>query len=141
MNSDKPIIKAGGGIVTNENGDLLMIFRRGKWDLPKGKLDKGETIEACALREVTEETGVQNLILGKLVSVTKHEYFDPYQNLEVIKESHWFRMTVPGVPILIPQTEEDITAIEWTKPSDIASRLMDSFETIKTVIQDSDLVF
>jgi 8-oxo-dGTP pyrophosphatase MutT (NUDIX family) len=141
MNNIKPIIKAGGGIVTNVNGDLLMIFRRGKWDLPKGKLDKGETIEACALREVTEETGVHNLKLGKLVSVTKHEYFDTYQNQEVIKESHWYRMTVHGVPTLIPQTEEDITAIEWTKPSDIASRLMNSFETIKSVLRESEIVF
>ena len=106
MNNKKPIILAGGGVVTNEHGDLLMIFRRGKWDLPKGKLDKGETIEACALREVTEETGVQNLTLGKLV---------------------------------IPQTEEDITAIEWTKPSAIASRLQESYETIKTVIESSEL--
>ena len=139
MNNKKPIILAGGGVVTNEHGDLLLIFSRGKWDLPKGKLDKGETIEACALREVTEETGVQNLTLGKLVIVTQHAYFDVYQNKEVIKESHWFRMTVSGVPSLIPQTEEDITAIEWTKPSAIASRLQESYETIKTVIESSEL--
>jgi 8-oxo-dGTP pyrophosphatase MutT (NUDIX family) len=141
MNSIKPIIMAGGGVVTNVHGDLLMIFRRGKWDLPKGKLDKGETIEACALREVTEETGVQNLILGKLVVVTQHTYFDVYQNQEVIKESHWYRMTVAGVPILVPQIEEDITAIEWTKASEIATRLKESFDTIKTVIQKSELVY
>jgi ADP-ribose pyrophosphatase YjhB (NUDIX family) len=141
MDNQKPIIKAGGGIVTNENGDLLMIFRRGKWDLPKGKLDKGETIDACALREVTEETGVSNLKLGDLVMITQHEYFDKYLNQNVIKESYWFRMTVEGVPKLIPQTEEDITAIEWTKASEIATRLKESFDTIKTVIQKSELVY
>jgi ADP-ribose pyrophosphatase YjhB (NUDIX family) len=140
MNRIKPIILAGGGIVTNEHGELLMIFRRGKWDLPKGKLDKGETIEACALREVTEETGVHNLKLGKLIVVTQHTYFDKYQHQEVIKESHWFRMTVEGVPTLIPQTEEDITAIEWTKPYNIISRLKESYDTIKTVIEKSELV-
>jgi 8-oxo-dGTP pyrophosphatase MutT (NUDIX family) len=137
----KPIIIAGGGVVTNVHGDLLMIFRRGKWDLPKGKLDKGETIEACAVREVTEETGVQNLTVGKLLLVTKHEYFDKYQNQDVIKESHWFRMTVPGVPKLIPQTEEDITAIEWTKPADIASRLKKSYETIRAVLEKSEIAY
>ena len=141
MNNKKPIILAGGGVVTNEHGDLLMIFRRGKWDLPKGKLDKGETIEACALREVTEETGVQNLTLGKLVLVTQHAYFDVYQKQDVIKESHWFRMTVSGVPALVPQIEEDITAIEWTKPSEISSRLQESYETIKTVLDNSELVY
>jgi len=141
MNHKKPIILAGGGVVTNEQGDLLMIFRRGKWDLPKGKLDKGETIEACALREVTEETGVQNLSLGKLIVVTQHAYFDLYQKQEVIKESHWYRMTVAGVPALVPQMEEDITAIEWTKPSEIPSRLQESYETIKTVLDNSELVY
>jgi len=79
MNQGLPVIKAGGGIVTNELGELLMIFRRGKWDLPKGKLDAGETIEECALREVNEETGVQNLELGKLIAITQHEYFDVFQ--------------------------------------------------------------
>ena len=141
MNNKKPIILAGGGVVTNEHGDLLMIFRRGKCDLPKGKLDKGETIEACALREVTEETGVQNLTLGKLVIVTQHAYFDVYQKQDVIKESHWFRMTVSGVPALVPQIEEDITAIEWTKPSEISLRLQESYETIKTVLDNSELVY
>ena len=141
MNHKKPIILAGGGVVTNEQGDLLMIFRRGKWDLPKGKLDKGETIEACALREVTEETGVQNLSLGKLIVVTQHAYFDLYQKQEVIKESHWYRMTVAGVPALVPQMEEDITAIEWTKPSEISLRLQESYETIKTVLDNSELVY
>lgn len=139
MNQELPIIIAGGGIVTNELGELLMIFRRGKWDLPKGKLDAGETIEECALREVTEETGVGHLKLGNLIAVTKHEYFDKYQQQDVIKESHWYRMKVKGVPALIAQTEEDITAIEWTKPEEIASRLNNSFDTIREVLEKSDI--
>ena len=141
MNTEKPIIVAGGGIVTNEQGELLMIFRRGKWDLPKGKLDKGEEIEACALREVTEETGVQNLQLGKLLLITKHEYFDKWQDADVIKETHWFRMFVAGATLLIPQTEEDITAIEWTKPAVIAVRLKETYDTIREVLEKSDLIF
>jgi 8-oxo-dGTP pyrophosphatase MutT (NUDIX family) len=135
----KPIIIAGGGIVTNELGELLMIFRRGKWDLPKGKLDEGESIEDCAIREVEEETGVKNLKLGAKLLVTEHEYFDKWVDADVIKETHWFRMFVSGVPALVPQTEEDITEIEWTPISKVAIRLNESYETIKTVLEKSDL--
>lgn len=133
----KKIIKAGGGLVRNGEGELLLIFRRGKWDLPKGKLDEGETIEACAIREVEEETGVKDLVLGELISVTWHEYFDKWLGEDVIKETHWFRMDVAGVPALVPQTEEDITAIEWTKKSDLPQRMEQSYITIIDVLEES----
>ena len=132
----KKIIKAGGGLVRNGEGELLLIFRRGKWDLPKGKLDEGESIEACALREVEEETGVKHLALGELISVTWHEYFDKWVGEDVIKETHWFKMDVAGVPALVPQTEEDITAIEWTKKSDLPKRMEQSFITIIGIFPD-----
>ena len=90
------VIVAGGGLLLNEHHELLMIFRRGCWDLPKGKLDDGETIEACALREVEEETGVGNLLSGGLLGITRHQYFDPYIKEEVIKETHWYAMNVNG---------------------------------------------
>lgn len=133
----KKIIKAGGGLVRNGEGELLLIFRRGKWDLPKGKLDEGEAIEACALREVEEETGVKHLALGELISVTWHEYFDKWLGEEVIKETHWFKMDVAGVPDLVPQTEEDITAIEWTKKTDLPKRMEQSYITIIDVLEES----
>jgi 8-oxo-dGTP pyrophosphatase MutT (NUDIX family) len=133
----KKIIKAGGGLVRNGEGELLLIFRRGKWDLPKGKLDEGETIEACALREVEEETGVKHLALGELISVTWHEYFDKWVGEDVIKETHWFKMDVAGVPTLVPQTEEDITAIEWTKKADLPKRMEQSYITIIDVLEES----
>lgn len=133
----KKIIKAGGGLVRNGEGELLLIFRRGKWDLPKGKLDEGETIEACAIREVEEETGVKDLALGELISVTWHEYFDKWLGEEVIKETHWFKMDVAGVPALVPQKEEDITAIEWTKKSDLPQRMEQSYITIIDVLEES----
>ena len=133
----KKIIKAGGGLVRNGEGELLLIFRRGKWDLPKGKLDEGETIEACALREVEEETGVKHLALGELMSVTWHEYIDKWVGEDVIKETHWFKMDVAGVPALVPQTEEDITAIEWTKKSDLPKRMEQSYITIIDVLEES----
>ncbi len=79
-----PII-AAGGIVVNPNKEILWIFRRGFWDLPKGKLDPNESIEACAIREVMEETGISNLVLGDLILTTKHLYHDTYLNTEVEK--------------------------------------------------------
>jgi len=128
------IIQAGGGLVLNEHNELLLIFRRGSWDLPKGKLDPGESIEACALREVEEETGVGNLTLIDFLGITQHQYFDPYLKEEVIKESHWYTMSVKGVPALIPQTEEDITDIKWVPLSAVNALIADSFASIKEII-------
>jgi 8-oxo-dGTP pyrophosphatase MutT (NUDIX family) len=128
------IIQAGGGLVLNERNELLLIFRRGSWDLPKGKLDPGESIEDCALREVEEETGVRNLTLIDFLGITQHQYFDPYLKEEVIKESHWYTMSVKGVPALIPQTEEDITDIKWVPLSAVNALIADSFASIKEII-------
>lgn len=128
------IIQAGGGLVLNEQNELLFIFRRGSWDLPKGKVDSGETIEACALREVEEETGVGNLTLVDFVGITQHQYFDPYLQEEVIKESHWYIMTVKGVPALIPQTEEDITDIKWVPLAEVNVLIINAYESIKEII-------
>lgn len=127
------IIQAGGGLLLNEHQELLMIFRRGSWDLPKGKLDEGETMEACALREVEEETGVGHLELGGLVGITRHQYFDPYIKEDVIKETHWYAMNVKGRPALIPQTEEDITDISWVPLQEVPELLKNSFDTIREI--------
>lgn len=128
------IIQAGGGLVLNEQHELLFIYRRGSWDLPKGKVDPGESIEACALREVEEETGVGNLTLIDFLGITNHQYFDPYLQEDVIKESHWYTMSVKGVPALIPQTEEDITDIKWVPLSEVNTLIADSFASIKEII-------
>ncbi len=132
--NERKVIRAGGGLLLNENTELLMIFRRGSWDLPKGKLDEGETMEACALREVEEETGVGQLILGDLLGITRHQYFDMYIQEEVIKETYWFAMKVSGRPALIPQTEEDITDIRWVPLQDIPALMENSFDTIREII-------
>lgn len=131
--NEMKVIVAGGGLLLNENNELLMIFRRGCWDLPKGKLDNGETIEACALREVEEETGVGNLVSGGLLGITRHQYFDPYIKEEVIKETHWYAMNVNGRPALIPQTEEDITDIRWVPLQEVPALLENSFDTIREI--------
>jgi 8-oxo-dGTP pyrophosphatase MutT (NUDIX family) len=129
-----PII-AAGGIVVNPNKEILWIFRRGFWDLPKGKLDPNETIEACALREVMEETGVSNLVLGDLILTTTHRYHDIYFNSEVEKTTYWYKMTTDQLQDGIPQTEEDIEAIAWVKKEDIAPYLAKTYETIKQVME------
>ena len=106
-------IIAAGGLVTNPQGEILWIFRRGFWDLPKGKLDEGETIQTCAVREVQEETGIQNIQLHELLKFTNHIYFDKYLEEEVVKRTYWFHMTIAKAQNGIPQTTEDIEKIEW----------------------------
>jgi 8-oxo-dGTP pyrophosphatase MutT (NUDIX family) len=129
-----PII-AAGGVVVNPNKEILWIFRRGFWDLPKGKLDPNETIEACALREVMEETGMTNLVLGDLIITTKHQYQDIYLNSEVEKTTYWYQMTTDQLQDGIPQTEEDIEAIAWVKKEDMAPYLAKTYDTIKKVME------
>src|SRR6266487_5063004 len=127
-------IIAAGGLVTNDKNELLIMFRRGKWDLPKGKLDEGETIEACALREVQEETGIGNLELGNLVEVTYHEYFERQLNEDVLKETHWFAMHANGETKLSPQTEEDIENIIWADENELQECLKNTYRNIAEII-------
>jgi 8-oxo-dGTP pyrophosphatase MutT (NUDIX family) len=126
------LIIAAGGIVKNEKGEILMIFRRGKWDMPKGKLDQGESIETCAIREVEEETGIRNTKLLSPFGITYHVY-DEFGK-HILKESHWFNMLSPGIQSLIPQTEEQITAIEWTDDKRRKELLNESYPLIKEIL-------
>ena len=134
----KKTLIAGGGLVFNEKGELLMIFRRGKWDLPKGKLDNGETIEHCAIREVKEETGLINVIIGEFIDVSFHDYFDTYLDEEVIKETHWFAMKAIGGQKLIPQLEEDITEIKWVSDLELKKCLLDSYDNVVEIIKKTN---
>jgi len=129
-----PII-AAGGIVMNPNQEILWIFRRGFWDLPKGKLDPNETIEACAVREVMEETGISHLVLGELILKTTHQYHDKYLNKEVEKMTYWYAMITDTIQDGKPQTEEDIEAIAWVKKADLAPYLAKTYDTIKEVME------
>jgi 8-oxo-dGTP pyrophosphatase MutT (NUDIX family) len=112
------IVVAGGGIVSNENDELLLIFRRGKWDLPKGKIELREEIVDGAVREVEEETGVRvEPVTGKAI-ITYHAYKMKGKNC--IKETSWFAMKAkPGQKNLVPQTEEDIEDVRWVKKEDL----------------------
>ena len=128
-------IIAAGGLVTNPLGEVLWIFRRGFWDLPKGKLDDGETIQSCALREVQEETGLQNLQLHEMLCFTKHRYFDKYLNEEVDKRTYWFHMTIPNMQDGVPQTTEDIEKLEWNSLAKAIHCLDQTYPTILEVVE------
>jgi 8-oxo-dGTP pyrophosphatase MutT (NUDIX family) len=127
-------IQAAGGLVFNEKKQILIIFRRGKWDLPKGKLDKGESIEACAVREVEEECGIHDTRLLGPLTTTYHVY-DEFGK-HILKESHWFRMHSPGEQALVPQLAEQITAIEWTDATRRAELLKSSYPLVASLLQE-----
>ncbi|MEO6404561.1 MAG: NUDIX domain-containing protein [Ferruginibacter sp.] len=127
------IIEAAGGIVQNENKELLFIFRRGKWDLPKGKLEKGEEVAACAGREITEETGVKNLKLKKPVGTTYHTYDEFGKHF--LKVCHWFYFNSKGAQDLHAQTEEDITEVKWFPTKDIKKPMANTYPNIKNILK------
>lgn len=108
------VLEAAGGYVQNAQDELLVFYRRGSWDMPKGKIDPGETPEQAALREVQEETGVVNLVLGEFLTHTYHTYEQKGQR--ILKKTWWYRMRTPDMK-LVPQTEEDIEKIEWVAPN------------------------
>ncbi len=126
-------ITAAGGIVKNENGKILFQYRRGKWDLPKGKLDEGETLEECAIREVEEETGLHEIHLGELIGITTHHYIEKGEKIE--KETHWFAMKVSGSQKLVPQEEEDISELKWVAENELEPYLSNSFPNIIEIVE------
>jgi 8-oxo-dGTP pyrophosphatase MutT (NUDIX family) len=126
-------IIAAGGIVQNEEGKILFQYRRGKWDLPKGKLEEGETIEECAVREVEEETGLKNIQLGELIGTTNHSYVE--RGKEIDKETHWFAMKIEGEQNLVPQLEEDILELKWVSEHELSPYLADTFPNITQIVE------
>lgn len=125
-------VQAGGGVVQNETGDVLMIYRRGRWDLPKGKLDEGEDIAACALREVQEETGLQQIIPGEKIIDTWHIY--AFQGQRLLKQTTWYRMKGNSAEKPHPQAEENIEEVRWVNQDELARCLFKSYEAIKEVL-------
>ena len=125
-------IEAAGGIVQNDKNELLFIYRLGKWDLPKGKAEAGEELEACALREVEEETGITHLTLQKKMGQTYHTY-NAYGK-HFLKTTHWYYMTCSAKQKLVPQTEEDIADIKWVQPENIAEQLKNTYPSIKDIL-------
>ena len=133
-------VPAAGGIVINERGEVLIIYRHSKLDLPKGHLDKGESFEACALREVKEETGLKELVLGRYIGTTTHEYYDRILGTDAIKEVHWFEMKTTGREKLSPQVAEGIEWIKWVGRDELARHLKNSYPNIIEIIGQAGLL-
>lgn len=108
------IVKAAGGLVVNNSGEFLCIKRWGKWDLPKGKIEKGETKKNAALREVAEETGISCLALNQKLTVSYHIYKSKFHNNEwILKPTYWYSMLTLNNQEPVPQLNEDISEACW----------------------------
>ena len=128
-------VNAGGGLVSNRRGDYLLIFRNGLWDLPKGHQDPGEDIAETALREVMEETGIEDLELGELICITDHCYFR--NGIWHLKHTWWYDMLYTNPTDLTPQKEEDIAKASWVARSSLPPYLLNTYPSIVEVFREA----
>lgn len=129
------VIDAAGGIV-NKGDELLLIYRFGVWDLPKGKRDRGEKFKQCALREVEEETGVKVRLLYK-VCTTWHTY--TLRRKRILKKTKWYAMECLDDSKIAPQHGESIEKVEWVSEDEAKERVKDSFKSVKWVLKQHQL--
>lgn len=122
-------INAGGGLVKNKKGELLFIERNKKWDLPKGRAESGEDIETTSLREVAEETGVENLSIERFLQETYHIYKNKGQYK--LKVTYWYLMNTDFTGELTPQLEEGITKAVWKTNGEAQAALDNSYANVK----------
>lgn len=127
-----PNVIAGGGKVYNEKGDILFIYRNDKWDLPKGKTEKNESIELTAIREVEEETGVSGLEIIKPLETTYHVFRRNGRNK--IKITYWFEMKTSYNGSLAPQEDEGITQVAWLDEAQTKKALENSYANIQLLM-------
>ena len=125
-------ISAAGGIVERKNS-ILAIYRLGKWDLPKGKIEKEEDPQTAAYREIEEECGISGHLLRDKICETYHTY--EFGGKKVLKRNYWFRFTYDGPKVLIPQTEEDISEATWMKRSRLSTFENDTYASILSVLK------
>ena len=130
-------IEAAGGLIMNSKGELLMIFRFGKWDLPKGKIEKGEQVKVAAIRECVEETGLQTMSIEKEIESTYHIYEVNYN--QILKRTYWFAMNTCSDNELIPQLEEGIEEAKWMNKAKVAEAIKNTYESLKDLIENNYL--
>ena len=138
FSSKIPMIVAAGGLVKNKKGKVLFIFREGKWDLPKGKLDKGESMEDAAIREVEEETGVKDLKVERYLQTTYHIF--KRNGRYKLKKVIWFEMSTKYKGDLVAQENEGITKVKWKGPKKTKKALKNSYRTIRILFEEN-LIF
>ncbi|QOD62175.1 NUDIX domain-containing protein [Polaribacter haliotis] len=129
LNSFK-IVSAAGGLVLNDKKEVLFIYRNGIWDLPKGRIEKGEQIEEAAVREVEEECGIFDLKIIKPLLKTYHVYF---QEGIKLKETFWFLMSSNYSKELVPQLEEGITKVVFKNDDEILEAFKNTYKNIELV--------
>lgn len=132
------VVEAAGGLVQNSKSEFLFIFRYGKWDLPKGKLEQDEKIEDAAIREVSEETGITNIKLNDFISDAYHTY--RIGNATILKKTHWFKMRYDGNEPLIPQQSEDILLAKWVPRDQLGEVLRNTYDTIREVLNRAGVI-
>lgn len=137
LKAKMPVNRAAGGLVYNENGEVLFIFRNGKWDLPKGGIEKGEKNKAAAIREVEEETGVTGLQIVRKIQKTYHIF--KRNGRYKLKITHWFEMKTDFNGDFNPQAEEGIEQVAWLKPAQIKQALGNSYQNIKLLFEEQQL--
>lgn len=125
-------VEAAGGLVNNEKGEWLFIFRMGKWDLPKGKISGKETPEEAAIREVSEETGLSALKISGDLPATYHIY--TRKGKTILKRTRWFSMEAKNDQSLVPQTEEDISEVRWVRKVEMGNILANTYASIRELL-------
>jgi 8-oxo-dGTP pyrophosphatase MutT (NUDIX family) len=133
-----PVIEAAGGLVKNERKEYLFIFRNGKWDLPKGKIERDEKVKEAAVREVEEECGITVKKLGKRICKTYHAYI--FKGEVVLKKTYWFKMKCEGQDKLKPQKEEGITDARWFTYEKTSQVVKNTFPSILQVMENVELI-
>lgn len=133
-----PVCKAGGGLVFNKKGEVLFIFRNGKWDLPKGGIERGEEIAETAIREVEEETGVDKLEITRKLQKTYHVF--KRNGKYKLKITHWFEMQTNFKGTPFPQANEGIEKAVWLNPEQIKEAMKNSYENIKLLFEEEKLL-
>ena len=129
--SKRKYIHAAGGLVQNSKGEFLFMERNQTIDLPKGKLEYGETDEEGGLREVEEETGVSGLEIIKPLIETFHTY--SMKGQEIIKRTAWFLMKVEGCPTPTPQVEEGISWVKWMCKEEVSQYIPNAYVSVRDV--------